>query len=292
LKDTPFTAQSLMPGDVIRGVNGVDTPDMPTFLDTAGDLPPAPQVVYAVDRAGVISDVAGPHPFPAVADGVQPDSAAGEAGLAPADVILSVDGVAIGSFTQLREIVGASDGRALNLTVWRAGAVLPFTLTPRRMDVPTSGGGFETRWLMGLSGGLVFVPETRVPGVFETLTLGVQQTYEVGLTSLSGIWHVVTGAISTCNLRGPIGIAETSGAAAAAGIAAFIWFIAVLSTAVGLMNLFPVPVLDGGHLVFHAYEAVAGKPPSEKALGVLMTGGLVAILSLMLFALSNDLFCP
>jgi regulator of sigma E protease len=188
--------------------------------------------------------------------------------------------------------VGASDGKALDLTVWRAGEVLPFTLTPRRMDIPTSGGGFETRWLMGLSGGLVFVPETRKPGAFETVKLGVLQTYEVGLTSLSGMWHVVTGAISTCNLRGPIGIAETSGAAAAAGLAAFIWFIAVLSTAVGLMNLFPVPVLDGGHLVFHAWEAVTGKPPSEKALGRLMTGGLVAILSLMVFALSNDLFCP
>jgi regulator of sigma E protease len=292
IKDTPFAAQSLLPGDVILAVNDVETPDMQSFVDKAGDVPPAAQVTYAVDRAGAVIDVTGPHPFPAIADGVQPDSAAGEAGIAAGDVILSVDGTPIGSFAQLREIVGASDGKALNLTVWRAGEVLSFTLTPRRMDIPTSGGGFETRWLMGLSGGLVFVPETRTPGGFEVVKLAAIETYEVGLTSLSGIWHVATGAISTCNLRGPIGIAETSGAAAAAGITTFILFIAALSTAVGLMNLFPVPVLDGGHLVFHAWEAVTGSPPSARALNVLMTGGLVAILSLMVFALSNDLFCP
>ena len=103
---------------------------------------------------------------------------------------------------------------------------------------------------------------------------------------------MITGAISSCNLQGPIGIAETSGAMASQGIDDFIWFIAVLSTAVGLLNLFPIPVLDGGHLLFHAYEAVAGKPPSDKALRVFMTVGLTLLLSLMLFALTNDIFCP
>jgi regulator of sigma E protease len=103
---------------------------------------------------------------------------------------------------------------------------------------------------------------------------------------------MITGAISTCNLSGPIGIAQTSGAMASQGAQSFVWFIAVLSTAVGLLNLFPVPALDGGHLVFYAYEAVSGKPPSDKALRVLMTFGLATVLTLMLFALGNDLFCP
>ena len=103
---------------------------------------------------------------------------------------------------------------------------------------------------------------------------------------------MITGAISSCNLRGPIGIAETSGAAASQGVGSFIWFIAVLSTAVGLLNLFPIPVLDGGHLVFHLWEALTGRPPSDRALRVLMGGGLALLLALMVFALSNDLFCP
>jgi regulator of sigma E protease len=103
---------------------------------------------------------------------------------------------------------------------------------------------------------------------------------------------MIVGNISTCNLSGPVGIAQTSGAMASQGAQSFIYFIAVLSTAVGLLNLFPIPALDGGHLVFYAYEAIAGKPPSDKALRVLMTIGLALVLSLMVFALGNDLFCP
>lgn len=123
------------------------------------------------------------------------------------------------------------------------------------------------------------------------LGIGVGQTWFIVEQSLSGLYHMIAGEISSCNLSGPIGIAETSGAAASQGVDSFIWFIAVLSAAVGLMNLFPVPVLDGGHLVFFAYEAIAGKPPSDRALRALMAGGLALILSLMVFALTNDLFC-
>ena len=79
---------------------------------------------------------------------------------------------------------------------------------------------------------------------------------------------------------------------ASQGAQSFVYFIAVLSTAIGMLNLFPIPALDGGHLVFYAYEAVTGKPPSDKALRILMTFGLVLVLSLMVFALGNDLFCP
>ena len=75
-------------------------------------------------------------------------------------------------------------------------------------------------------------------------------------------------------------------------LGSFIWFIAALSTAVGLLNLFPIPALDGGHLVFYAYEAVTGRPPSDGALRILMAAGLAMVLSLMVFALGNDLFCP
>jgi regulator of sigma E protease len=90
-----------------------------------------------------------------------------------------------------------------------------------------------------------------------------------------------------------VGIAQTSGAMASQGGQSFIWFVAVLSTAVGLLNLFPVPVLDGGHLVFHAYEGITGKPPSDGALRILMSIGLALIGTLMIFAIANDLWlCP
>lgn len=286
------TAQVLQPGDLVLALDGQPVADLAGFYRVADGLTPAPQVRYTLDRAGRTETVEGPFPFPPLADLVQPDSAAQDAGLKAGDVVLAVNGTPIHAFSELRVKVGASGGAPVTLRIWRAGAVQDVTLTPRRVDLPLPEGGFETRWLIGLTGGLAFEPETRRPGAFEALQLGARQTWMIVQTSLSGLWHMVTGAISSCNLRGPLGIAESSGNAAAQGTQSFIWFIAMLSTAVGMMNLFPVPVLDGGHLVFHAWEAVTGKPPSDRALRGLMTAGLALLLTLMVFALTNDLFCP
>ncbi|RRH75071.1 RIP metalloprotease RseP [Falsigemmobacter faecalis] len=285
-------AESLQEGDLITALNGRPVADLREFATLATELPPAPSADYSVERAGRIFQLTGPFPFPPRADQVNPDSPAQEAGLRAGDVILAVNGAAISSFTELRDYVAAAEGSQVALQLWRDGAVLDVVLTPKRMDVPRAEGGFETRWLIGVTGGLVFVPETRSAGPLEALQMSASQVGTIIKTSLSGMWHMVTGAISSCNLRGPLGIAQSSGNAAAQGSFTFIWFIGMLSTAVGLMNLFPVPVLDGGHLVFHAWEAVTGKPPSERALRGLMAAGLTILLSLMIFALSNDLFCP
>ncbi|MFN3846169.1 MAG: RIP metalloprotease RseP [Paracoccaceae bacterium] len=288
----PFDGPVVQSGDRIIELAGKPTPDLTTLFEVADSLPPSPTAAYIVERSGQQVAFEGPFPFPPVAGGVQPQTAAYDAGLLQGDVILAVDGVPISAFSELRSIVGASDGRSLRLTVWRAGDTFDTTLTPRRMDLPRAEGGFETRWLIGLTGGLGFEPVMRTPGPLEAIGIAGRQTWMIATTSLSGLYHMVTGAISSCNLRGPIGIAESSGAAASQGVESFVWFIAMLSVAVGLMNLFPVPVLDGGHLVFHAYEAVTGKPPSDRALRVMMTVGLALLLSLMVFALTNDLFCP
>ncbi|MFN6976986.1 MAG: RIP metalloprotease RseP [Gemmobacter sp.] len=285
-------AETLMPGDRILAVGGVAVDDLAAFSAAIETIPPAPSVAYTVERDGAVIRLDGPFPFPPIADAVQPQSAAFDAGMRPGDVVLAIDGAPIHAFAELRETVGESDGRALLLSVWRGGETLEVTLVPRRVDLPLASGGFETRWLIGLTGGLAFVPEARTPGPFEAIALGAEQTWVIARTSLSGLWHMITGAISSCNLRGPIGIAETSGAAASQGIESFVWFVAMLSTAVGLLNLFPIPVLDGGHLVFHAWEAITGRPPGDRALRVLMTTGLALLLTLMVFALTNDLFCP
>lgn len=292
VKEMPFNGQTLEAGDRILSINGQETPDLVTLVKVAQETPPAPSVQYVIERDGQRMEFEGPYPFPPVADGVQPQTAAYEAGLKAGDFIQSVDGAPIYAFSQLREIVGESDGRPLTIGVWRAGETFEATLTPRRMDLPLAEGGFETRWLIGLTGGIGIEPVTRVPGPLEAVQIGAEQTWYVATTSLSGLWHMITGAISSCNLRGPIGIAESSGAAASQGAENFIFFIAMLSVAVGMMNLFPVPVLDGGHLVFHAFEAVTGSPPTERAMRVMMSAGLALLLSLMVFALSNDLFCP
>ena len=221
-----------------------------------------------------------------------PRSAASAAGVEPGDVITGIDGVPIFAFEQLRQRVEGSNGETLGLEVWRDGQVLDLALTPKRTDEPLPEGGFRTVYRIGIVGGLFFEPATETTGPLTAAGAAVSRTWEIAQGSLSGLWHMVAGNISSCNLSGPIGIAETSGAMASQGGQSFLTFIAVLSTAVGLLNLFPVPVLDGGHLVFFGYEAVTGKPPSDKALRILMSVGLALILSLMVFALTNDLFCP
>lgn len=285
-------AQGLQVGDVVLAVEGTTTPaleDLAEFLDA---LPNAVEVTYIVGREGAEIEVSGPHPLSAIVGSLNPGSAAMDAGIQIGDVITAVDGQPISTFSQLPEIVEATNGRALQLDIWRDGDSVSIPLTPKRMDLPLAEGGFETRWLIGISNNWAFLPETKSPGLFGSIGYGAEQTYFVVESSLSGLYHMAIGAISSCNMRGPIGIAQTSGQVASQGLTSFIWFIAVLSTAVGLLNLFPIPILDGGHLVFHAFEAVTGRPPSDKALRIMMAVGLAMLLTLMIFALSNDLTCP
>ncbi len=284
--------QELEAGDEILSIAGQPTPELAEFGSYIDTLPPERMLDYTVLRDGREISLRAPHPMPPLAVGISPDSAAISARMRSGDVILSIDGTELETFSQLRDIVGASDGAPMALRVWRAGEVIDLTLEPRRRDVPLPGGGFETRWLIGLSGGFFFEPATEAPGIWDVATYGVKKTGEIIRSSLSGLYHMIIGSISSCNLSGPIGIAETSGAMASQGISSFIWFIAVLSTAVGLLNLFPIPVLDGGHLVFYAYEAVTRRQPSERAYRILMTMGLAVILSLMALGLTNDIFCP
>ncbi|MCG6882565.1 MAG: RIP metalloprotease RseP [Silicimonas sp.] len=290
LPDTP--SMGLQSGDVILEIDGQKVPPTEEFSSFARELEPAPVLTYTVERDGTVLDVDGPWLYPIYVSTTSPGWAAEKAGLLPGDVITAVDGTQVFDFEQLRDIVGASDGKPLTLDVWRAGDELSFTMTPARRDLPLADGGFETRWLIGLTGGLAFEPASTTPSLGEAAIYGVDQIRFIITSSLSGLYHMVAGKISTCNLSGPIGIAETSGHAASQGWFSFIYFIALLSTAVGLINLFPIPVLDGGHLVFYAFEAVAGRPPSDRALRYLMAGGLTIMLALMLFSVGNDLICP
>ncbi|WP_226621510.1 RIP metalloprotease RseP [Alloyangia pacifica] len=289
------SVQELQDGDVLLEIEGTPTPsfdDAEGFESFLTNLPLQNALTYTVERDGARQDVSGPYVYPPLVSQVVPRSAAIDAGMEPGDVITSIDGVPIFAFDQLKQRVESSDGATLGLEVWRDGEILDLALTPKRIDEPLPDGGYHTVFRIGIVGGMFFEPATETVGPVDALTGAVSRTYSIASGSLSGLWHMIAGNISSCNLSGPIGIAETSGAMASQGGQSFLTFIAVLSTAVGLLNLFPVPVLDGGHLVFFGYEAVTGKPPSERALRALMSAGLVLILGMMVFALTNDIFCP
>lgn len=291
LKDLPGGYGTLKPGDQILSVGGKATPDWETLSNVTDELPAQSLLPYEVLRDGQKLSVEGPFPFPPRVDGVLGDSAAIEAGIKEGDVIQSANGVPVTRFADVQDLVKKVEGAPVVLTLWRAGKTFDVTLTPRKTDQPTPEGGFETSYKLGIFGSYFFAPETRRVGPIEAVGAAAKQTYYIAKTSLSGMAHVVTGAISSCNLRGPIGIAESSGQAASQGLGDFISFIAVLSTAVGFLNLFPIPMLDGGHLVFYAYEWAVGKPLPARALEIASSIGLFLVLGLMIFGLTNDFRC-
>ncbi|RMC34252.1 RIP metalloprotease RseP [Paracoccus alkanivorans] len=281
-------------GDRVLAIGGLPVENWQDISRAAEELPIAQQHDWRVERDGSEITVTGPDPMPARITGVAPRSAAADAGLKAGDVIVSIDGQPISRFSQMPEIVSAAQGQPLLLEVWRQdGGTASYSLVPKEQDIPSADGGFERRWLIGITGGAsYFEPATRHAGPFEALWLGIVQTWDIIASSLSGLWAMISGQIGSCNLGGAISIAESTGHAASAGADSFLWWIAVLSAAIGFLNLLPIPVLDGGHLMFYAFEAVTGRPPSDRALNLLTAIGMAAVLGLMIFGLTNDLFCP
>ena len=291
----PFQHE-LKDGDILRAINGQSIPkfDQPIAMQKFwNDLDGSTDYLYEIERSGRSLVVPGPNVNPPRVLRVLPRSAAADTGLQEGDFILTVQGDTIITFGDLRRYVENSNGMPLPVTIWRDGQELNRTLTPKPMDEPSSEGGFTRQWRIGVvGGGFFFDPVVSRLSLMEGLSVGLNGTWSIIHGSVSGLYHIVSGEISSCNLSGPIGIAETSGQMARQGGDNFLWFIAVLSAAVGMINLFPVPVLDGGHLVFFGYEALTGRPPNEAILNALMMAGLAVILSFMMFALANDIICP
>ena len=283
-------------GDILRRVGSVDVPadgDFSDFFLAIRENPDGPIIDYGVERDGRDIVVRGPAMDLARISSLIPRSAAIEAGLKVGDVITHVNGTPINYFSDLKVAVEGSNGAPLLLSVYRAGEMLDFDLQPKKVEEQNDQGGYDVFWRIGIVSTLyAFEPESEAIGIGEAAQNAARTTYSVMKASITGLVDVVTGAISSCNLSGPIGIAETSGQMARQGGDSLIWFIAVLSTAVGLINLFPIPILDGGHLVFHGYEAVTGRPPNLRVMNAMMMAGLVIVLSFMMFALFNDVFCP
>jgi len=290
----PQIEQQLQPGDRILRVEGqvINYPE--GFSAAVADLPSQPNVTYEIERDGTRIEVLGPQPQPALVQSITPRSAADDAGLRIGDVIVRLNETPVFKFSDMVAVVDAVGASVIEVEYWRDGETIIETITPRLVAVPQADGSMRDEPKLGIgNGGLFFEPATSAVAFTDALSLAAQQVWFIIRQSLNGLWQMIVGNINTCNLSGPVGIAETSGSVASQGTLSFITFIAVLSTAVGLLNLFPIPILDGGHLVFHAYEAVTGKMPSDGALRIFMAMGIALIGTLMLFAIFNDLiFCP
>lgn len=237
-------------------------------------------IIYGVNLAGV------PLLKPVIGT-VQEDSAAAEAGLAAGDTFVSIDGKEVALWEDLTEIVHNSPGRELQFEVLRSGEVLNFAIAPRDTKTKNLFGEEISVGLIGISPAEEYL--TVRYGPVESLGNSLQWTSNMIQLTLLSIVKMFQGVLSTKELGGPIMIVQAAGKSAEQGILNLLHFVAYISVALGLFNLFPIPVLDGGHLVFFAIEGVRGKPVSIKVREICQQVGLVMLIGLMVYATKNDI---
>jgi len=223
-------------------------------------------------------------------DKVQPDSPAAAAGFQPGDVVLSIDGRSIESFPDMQQIVSISAGQTLVLVVDRGGTPVTLKATPALKEIKDRFGNVVRQGVLGIE---------RVPspnekrfqpvGPLEALQIGADRTWFSIERTLAAVGGMIAGRVSTAELGGPIRIAQVSGQVASEGFSSLISLAGYLSAVIGLFNLFPIPLLDGGHLLFYGIEAARGKPLSERAQEMGFRIGLAIVLMLMIFATYNDI---
>ena len=223
-------------------------------------------------------------------DAVQPGSAAEIAGFKPGDLVLTIDGRSIESFPDMQQVVSTSAGEMLTFEVDRGGVRVTLKAVPALRESKDRFGNVHRIGVLGI---------TRSPspddthfqpvGPLKAFELGAQRTWFVVERTLSYIGGVISGREAADQLGGPIRIAQVSGQVASEGLPSLFSLAAVLSVSIGLLNLFPVPLLDGGHLLFYGIEAVRGKPLSERAQEVGFRIGLAIVVMLMIFATYNDI---
>jgi regulator of sigma E protease len=205
-------------------------------------------------------------------------------------MVVSIDGVKIGNFSDMQRIVSSSPDVALKIVVQRGAEELTLTATPRRQEIKDNFGNTHRVGLLGVTRSTSREEVvTERYGPLESVKLGVAETWFVVERTISYIAGIIRGTEATDQLGGPIRIAQISGQVATVSFAALLHLTAVLSVSIGLLNLFPVPLLDGGHLVFYAIEAIRGRPLSERAQEYGFRVGLALVLMLMLFATWNDI---
>ncbi len=223
-------------------------------------------------------------------DAVQPESAAAIAGFKPGDVVKSIDGGDVATFGDMQRIVATSGGSPLTFKVQRDGGTVTLKATPVLKESKDVFGNNNKVWQLGIQYNANPADPNSVPvGVFEALKLGADQVWFIIATTFKLVGSLFIGAGNTDELGGPLRIAQLSGQAASMGFHFLIQMCAWLSVSIGLLNLFPIPLLDGGHLMFYGFEAVRGRPLSERVQEVGFRIGLGLVLTLMVFVTYKDI---
>jgi regulator of sigma E protease len=302
----PAAAAGFEAGDVVIAVDGRAVEGF-AEVDRLVGLSPGRPLTFTLERNGeTIELTATPDPVPAPGDfggvvgslgirgpamppvvtQVQPGSPAAAAGLEVGDIVRSIDGRPIASFEDIRDIVGPRPGQPLLVVLERNSQELQIEVTPESVqgadDRPVGRLGIVGSFADGDMREVTFGP---VAAVWN----GVTETWFITERTVTYLYRVIVGEESANQLGGPIMVAKISGDAARMGLAVLLNVAAVLSISIGIINLFPVPMLDGGHLLFFAIEAIRGRPLSERVQEIGFRIGFVAVIALMIFAFRNDI---
>lgn len=241
---------------------------------------PAANFLLAIVLFAGLFLVAGKPSVEPVVGGVVAGSAAEKAGLLVGDRIVVIAGTPINSFEDIKRVISPRAGQELSLRIAREG---------RERDVRVTIGGNpgpKSVGLLGISGHTaMFIPQS----FGDSLLGGVTQSWHIGVETLTAVWQMIAGQRGAADLGGPLRIAQLSGEMAQHGFTSLISFIAVISVNLGLINLFPIPVLDGGHLLFYLAEAIRGRPLPPVAVEYCFRGGIAVLVGLFVFATWNDI---
>lgn len=247
---------------------------------------PAANFIFAIVLLAGLYTLVGQRDAPPTVSQVTADSAAEVAGLLANDRIVQIGETEITQFEQLRRIVMQSPSMPLEFVVKRDGRLITLDVTPDAIEAENALGKLETYGRLGVRG----VPGEMVKrDPLTAVWLAVTETWSMTRQTLEAVGQMFAGSRGTDELGGPLRIAQLSGTVAEAGLVSSIWFMALLSINLGLINLFPIPVLDGGHLVFYLAEAILGRPLSERIQELAFKVGFTLVIGLMIFVTWNDI---
>lgn len=224
--------------------------------------------------------------LPEVGD-VLPQSPAERAGLIKGDMVISIDGSQITQWDEMTNIIHNSSGRSLNLKIKRKSEIITLSLIPEKKRVPDIFGQRKEVGLIGIKpSGKTF---TKKSDFTESVANSVSRTWEISVLTLVSIVKLIQRVIPVNTIGGPILIIQMAGEQASMGILNFFIFMAIININLGILNLLPIPILDGGHIMFLGIEAIRRKPLSERVVSTAQRVGLAIILFIMAFALYNDI---
>jgi regulator of sigma E protease len=250
---------------------------------------PLANFILAVAIFAFVFSIYGRQTTSARVDSVVPDSAAAAAGLKPGDVVLAIDGHKIESFSDMQRLVSANAGRTLSLEIDRGGAPVTLSATPELKRSKDGFGNNTCQAVLGVSRSMspADVKTTRADPA-SAVWLGVKETWSIVDRTFSFIGGLFSGTECADQVGGVVRIAQISGQVASLGFMPVLQLAAMLSVSIGLLNLFPVPLLDGGHLLFYGIEAARGRPLPERAQEIGFRIGFAIVVMLMIFTFIND----